>query len=102
MSIEFGDQPMPEGAGAVFRVALPMTIQHASELCVQLADAIEAGAKGVDLAGVDQCDSAGVQLLLAAQRSLATRSVGLRVFNATEVVLEILGRYGLLNNAGRA
>lgn len=99
MTIELSTQPMPEAAGAVLRLALPMTIQNATELRGLLVDAFDAGAGGLDLAGVDQCDSAGVQLLLSAQRSLATRGMALQVFNATGAVLDILGRYGLLRGA---
>jgi anti-sigma B factor antagonist len=99
MTLELSTQPMPEAAGAVLRLALPMTIQHAAELRGLLVDAFEAGAGGVDLAGVDQCDSAGVQLLLSAQRSLAARGTALQVFNAGGAVLDILGRYGLLPSA---
>jgi anti-anti-sigma factor len=49
----------------------------------------------LDLAAVDAFDSAGVQLLLAARRTLEARGGGLVLQAAAPVVREVLQTYGL-------
>lgn len=53
-----------------------LTIFTAAELRQQILDAFDAEAEGVevDLSKVSEIDSAGIQLLLAAQREAAIRS----------------------------
>jgi len=82
-------------ADPAFAVTMPMTIQHATELRDRLADAIEAGARRFDLSAVEEFDSAGVQLLLAARRSLAARQAEIELAHVPMVVRDLLDRYGL-------
>jgi anti-sigma B factor antagonist len=48
-----------------------------------------------DASGINEMDSAGLQLLLAAQRSLALQGRELRLTQASEVVRNVLESYGL-------
>lgn len=94
--IALSNEPMPSGAGAVLRVEGPLTISCAAALCATMREAIAGGATAFDLRDVSECDSAGVQLLLAAQRSAETRNTRLRFFHATEAVRDSLSRYALV------
>jgi anti-anti-sigma factor len=72
-----------------------LTIYRAAELRATLQAALEAARTAesdlaLDLAGVTEMDSAGVQLLLAAQKSLQARSHDLHLVAPSEAVVEVL------------
>ncbi|MCB1994944.1 MAG: STAS domain-containing protein [Rhodoferax sp.] len=80
--------------------ALPLgpelTIAFAATWRETLADAVNAGGNlTLDLGEVTDFDSAGVQLLLAARRSLAERGQRLQVATASPVVRDGLQVFGL-------
>ena len=74
-----------------------LTIAFASQWREALLDAL-ATSKGdlrVDLAGVSDFDSSGVQLLLASTRSLAARGHALVITQAADAVRDALATFGL-------
>jgi anti-anti-sigma factor len=73
-----------------------LTISQAAALHAQLLEAVAAGVQQLDLGGITECDSAGVQLLLAARHSVAARQGRtLRLAPVSEPVRATLQRYGL-------
>ena len=80
-----------------FAIEGEMTIYRAAELCTGLQEALKAsdGDFAIDLAGVTEIDSAGVQLLLAAGKSAAAAGRGLRMAGQSPAVGEVLGFLGL-------
>ena len=77
-----------------FRIDGELTIYSAAAICAALKDAVAATPAGapfeLDLAGVTEMDSAGVQLLLAASRSLQAHAGSLRIAAASAPVREAL------------
>lgn len=77
-------------------VAGEFTIYRAAELCERFREAVAPSADlAVDLAEVTECDTAGVQLLLAAARALEERGSRLLLAAASEPVREALQSLGL-------
>ena len=76
-----------------------MTIAFAATTRDTLAAALQAhpGDLALDLAGVTDFDSSGVQLLLATHRSLAERGDMLQVVAASLTVNDALATFGLLD-----
>ncbi len=74
-----------------------LTIAFAAATRDCLAAALQGGHGdlALDLAGVTDFDSSGVQLLLAARRSLATRGDMLQVLAASATVEDALATFGL-------
>jgi anti-anti-sigma factor len=74
-----------------------LTISHASTARDALFDAVRAstGNVALDLRGVTDIDSAGVQLLLSARRSLAERGDTLHLQAPSACVREALSVFGL-------
>ena len=72
-----------------------LTIQHAASQCQRLREWLDGGVLAIDLSGVDACDSSGVQILVAARRSAASRGQSLELLRASPAVLEVFGRYAL-------
>lgn len=56
---------------------------------------LDMGATEVDVSGITELDSAGLQLLLALQRGLARRGLELRLRPLSSSVREVLNLYGL-------
>jgi anti-anti-sigma factor len=79
-----------------------MTIAHAGSCHAALADALQAApaALALDLGGVTDFDSSGVQLLLAAQRSLGERGDALHIVAASPAVVDALTIFGLRDLLG--
>ncbi|MFO1217840.1 MAG: STAS domain-containing protein [Burkholderiaceae bacterium] len=77
------------------RIDGDLTIHHAAALHEQLRGWIEQGAEAIDLSAVGECDSAGVQLLLAARASAAAAGRRVAWSNPSAGVIEALARYGL-------
>lgn len=74
-----------------------MTIAHAASWHETLARALGAhsGDLALDLSGVSDFDSSGVQLLLAARRTLAERGDALALVAASAAVVDALATFGL-------
>ncbi len=75
------------------RIEGELTIYRAAELCETLKStlaALPAGAElAIDLAGVTEMDSAGVQLLIAARRSAAAAGRALSLRDTSPAVEEV-------------
>ncbi len=98
---------MPLPAPAALQPGPEMTIAHAAALCAVLADAVARapGDLALDLAGVGEFDSSGVQLLLSARRSLAARGHALHIVAASGAVrdaLQLFGLHALLDDGAAA
>jgi anti-anti-sigma factor len=88
--VDTGAPPLSLGA--------EMTIAFAAGHREALADAVAAAAPAglrLDLGGVHDFDSSGVQLLLSARRSLAARGQALHIVAASAPVREALALFGL-------
>jgi anti-anti-sigma factor len=74
-----------------------LTIAHAGAAHERLAQALRDGHGdfALDLSGVTDFDSAGVQLLLAARRTLAERGDTLCLHAASPAVADALATFGL-------
>ncbi len=74
-----------------------LTIAFAAATQVQLAAALPAsgGRLDVDLSGVAEFDSAGVQLLLALRHAAGARGTTLQLKGASPVVRDALAVFGL-------
>ncbi len=66
-------------------------IREVGDLRARLLAAIEAGPVVIDAGAVEQADSAGLQLLVAVERSLAARGEGI-VYNAASPALHDAAR----------
>jgi ABC-type transporter Mla MlaB component len=71
------------------------TIDRAAELHALLRERIDGGAERLDLSGIGEFDSSGLQLLLAARRSAAAAGRALRLAGAPEPVRALCATYGL-------
>lgn len=82
---------------APLRLGAEMTIAHAATHRETLVDAVAATPADLrlDLAGVQDFDSSGVQLLLSARRSLAERGHALQIVAASTPVHDALLLFGL-------
>lgn len=72
-----------------------LTIYQASDLAQRMRDWLDGGVRAIDLSGVEQCDSAGLQLLLAAQQSARGLGQALTLAGPSQAIREIFSRYGL-------
>lgn len=85
-------------AAAPVRVALAgsMTIYEAAAQKGELLAALAgAPALELDLGGVDEADTAGLQLLLLLAREAASDGKPVRVVSLSPALVEVLDRYGL-------
>lgn len=79
------------------------TIYRSAELCATLRSAFaDGGALELNLAGVTEMDSAGVQLLIAARRAALTAQRELRLVGHSAAVLEVFETLGLAADLGDA
>lgn len=79
------------------------TIYRASELHAVLKDALAAGGDlEIDLAGVSEMDSAGVQLLMAAKKTAAASQREMRLVGHSPAVLEVFEALDLAGHFGDA
>jgi anti-sigma B factor antagonist len=81
---------------AAFGVEGELTVYRAAELKAALVRAARADAPLIDLAGVTEIDTAGVQLLLLARHVAAARGVPLRLAAASEPVRETMTFLGIV------
>jgi anti-anti-sigma factor len=90
------------GCASAIQPGPEMTINFAGACHDRLAQAMEArpGPLHVDLGGVTDFDSAGVQLLLALRRSLSERGDALVITAASPAVRDGIAVFGLLGLLG--
>jgi anti-anti-sigma factor len=95
---------MSTGATEVSTLSLDgeLTIHQAAVLKDRLLAALADGVRCLDLGRVCECDSAGVQLLLAARAGAQARGRPLALAPVSEPVREVLHRYGLAHLLGPA
>lgn len=73
-----------------------LTINNISHLYEILSDSMENSKKlCVDLRHVSDCDSAGIQLLIALRKTALARQIDVCLSNTTQVVTGTFGKYGL-------
>ena len=78
------------GAGLVHATG-ELTIYRAAGFASELLGRIAGGAEvGLDLAGVTEFDSAGLQVLLVARREARARGGGLRLLHPSRSVLDVI------------
>jgi anti-anti-sigma factor len=95
-------QSLPDGSAAL-RLSGELTIYHAAALRDALLPlAAEAGAWTLDLSGVTDIDSAGIQVLLAARRTLAVRGAVVRLTACGGAAQDALSLYGMADAFGAA
>jgi len=74
-----------------------LTIYHVADLKPRLLAWADAGCAPLSLGAVAECDSAGVQLLLAARRTAIARGAALTLLDAPPTVQDAIRRVGLDN-----
>lgn len=86
-----------EAAGpVVLKTASEMTIYHADRVKRQLLAALEGHpAVEIDLSGIEEIDSAGVQLLILVKRQALATGRSVRFVRHSPAVLEIFGLFNL-------
>ena len=95
-------QLLPDG-GATLRLAGELTIYHAADLKHALLPlAAPGGDWALDLSGVTDIDSAGIQVLLAARRTLAARGAQLRLTACGAAAHAAFSLYGMADAFGAA
>lgn len=83
------------------RIDGELTIYRAAELKAELLAAVEAHpAVEIDLAGVAEFDTAGVQLLLSAKRAATARDATLRLVGHSTAVLDVFELMDLSGHFG--
>jgi anti-anti-sigma factor len=88
-------------SSAALRIDGELTIYRAQELMRPLVDAAaHATPGGIDLRGVTEIDTAGVQLLLLAARAARAAGGPLRITGCSDVVAEALALLGIELPAG--
>ncbi len=83
----------PETSAAVAQLSIDgeLSIYRAAELKPLILQAVAASRElEIDLSGVTECDTAGVQLLLLAKRSAAEAGHALRLVRHSAVVVDVL------------
>jgi anti-anti-sigma factor len=92
--------PLPDGSASL-RLSGELTIYHAADLKQALLPfAADAGALALDLSGVTDIDSAGIQVLLAARRTLAARGATVRLTACSAAAQALFSLYGMADAFG--
>lgn len=89
-----------DGNGRRLTLAGRFTIYHVAELLAHLRGLEFAPMLEIDLSGVTEFDSAGVQLLLALQRELQQHGRALRLLQHSAAVIEVFALYELSAHFG--
>jgi anti-anti-sigma factor len=88
-------------SGQVLRIAGELTIYHAAEAKVRLQEELASDpVLEVDLAAVEELDTAGAQLLLWLKREGRARGVAIPFLNHSPAVLEVLEQLNLTGHFG--
>ena len=87
-----------ESVAGGIRVTGDMTVYTASQIKQPLVDAVADGAADIqlDLSGVSDFDTAGVQLLLMVHREALVRGRNLKFAAPSNIVREVLSLFGAL------
>lgn len=86
---------MPASARITRRLQGPLTIYSAAERKPELLAGLDAGDLELDLAEVDELDSAGLQLLVLAKLEAERQGHRLSLCNHSAAVIEVLELSGL-------
>lgn len=90
------DTAREDAAPVRMSLAGTMTIYEAAAQKVQLLAALAAApALELDLGGVEEADTAGLQLLLLLRREAASSGKPVRAVSLSPALVEVLDRYGL-------
>lgn len=91
----------PKNSGEIYQIAGELTIYRAEELKKELLDTIAHGQEiEVDLQGVSEIDSAGLQLMIMAKREAVLQQKSLRFTGHSQTMLEVLDLFGLAGYFG--
>jgi anti-sigma B factor antagonist len=90
----------PEADPGAVHIAGELTVYHAAEAARDLLARIagaepEAGPLALDLDGVTEFDSAGIQVLLVARQALVARGSGLQLLRPSRPVLDVIETFAL-------
>jgi len=92
------DEPLVQpGSPGCAALQGELTIAQANQLHEQLREALAAGRCHLDLSAVQECDSAGIQLLIATRHSARAQGLPLTLAAASPAVQASLQRYGLIH-----
>ena len=94
---EAGTEAVPADAPVI---DANLTIHHAALLLPRLQAWLAAGCAPLSLAAAEECDCAGLQLLLSARRSAQAAGRALRLTDVGPAVRDALGRVGLASEFG--
>lgn len=84
-------RPESRDGATVLHIDGDMTIYNAAPLKAELLPHLaQGGEHEIDLAGVSEIDTAGLQLLILAKREAARRNTTLRLSGHSRAVLEVL------------
>lgn len=89
------DITCPEARAEALLLDGELTIVQAATVREQLLEWLPQADGLLDLSGISACDSAGIQLLLALERSLRESGRALQILQPSTAVVESLQRYGL-------
>ena len=86
------DGPPVQVRGGQIRIFGELTIQHAEDLKPLLLASLptDGSVARIDLAAVSEIDTAGIQLLMAANREVVNRGTALQIVAVSQVVQEAL------------
>lgn len=85
------------GGNIRLKIEESLSIYDATFLREALVDCFEDGGDvELDLSGVSDCDTAGLQLLIAARKTAEAMQKPFRVVGTSRVVLDVLRRTGLV------
>jgi len=84
-----------EKAGNVLKVEGELTIYHVAEAKLRFREELAGPALEVDLAGVEELDTAGVQLLLWLKREGRSRGRAVPFANHSPAVLDVFDQLNL-------
>ncbi len=89
--------------GAVVTLPMDVTIETVHTLQPELVEALARGGPlAIDAAAVDRCDTAGLQLLLAAHVTGRARGVDIQITRATPALTAVADSLGLADQLGLA
>lgn len=79
------------------RIEAELTVYTAAEQQPRVLEAVRAGGRspGLDLTGVKEIDTAGVQLLLMAREASSAAGGALKLVNAGPAVKDVMGLLGI-------
>ena len=88
-------------SGEILKIEGEFTIYHAAEALARFREELAAGpARALDLAGVEELDTAGAQLLLWLKREGQARGLAIPFTHHSQAVLEVIDQLNLAGAFG--